>query len=37
VNNQIGYADPVPTRLGVEHLIVEVKRSGAAGVERVVS
>jgi hypothetical protein len=29
VNNQIGYADLVLTRLGVKHLIVEVKRPGA--------
>ncbi|MGH3188576.1 MAG: hypothetical protein ACRDPY_31310 [Streptosporangiaceae bacterium] len=29
VNNQVGYADLVLTRLGVKHLIVEVKRPGA--------
>ena len=29
VNNQAGYADLVLTRLGVKHLIVEVKRPGA--------
>jgi hypothetical protein len=29
VNNQVGYADMVLTRLGVKHLIVEVKRPGA--------
>ena len=29
VNNQIGYADLVLTRLGVKYLIVEVKRPGA--------
>lgn len=29
VNNQIDYADLVLTRLGVKHLIVEVKRPGA--------
>ena len=28
VNNQVGYADMVLTRLGVKHLIVEVKRPG---------
>jgi len=29
VNNQVSYADLVLTRLGVKHLIVEVKRPGA--------
>jgi hypothetical protein len=29
VNNQVGYADLVLTRLGVKYLIVEVKRPGA--------
>ena len=29
VNNQVGYADLVLTRLGIKHLIVEVKRPGA--------
>jgi hypothetical protein len=29
VNNQVGYADMVLTRLGVKHLIVEVKRPGS--------
>jgi hypothetical protein len=29
VNNQVGYADLVLTRLGVKHLIIEVKRPGA--------
>lgn len=29
VNNQVGYADMVLTRLGVKYLIVEVKRPGA--------
>lgn len=29
VNNQVGYADLVLTRLGVRHLIIEVKRPGA--------
>lgn len=29
VNNQVGHADLVLTRLGVKHLIVEVKRPGA--------
>jgi len=38
VNNQVGYADMVLTRLGVKHLIVEVKRPGAlAWNERSVS
>jgi hypothetical protein len=38
VNNQVGYADMVLTRLGVKHLIVEVKRPGAlAWNERAVS
>ncbi len=26
LNNQVRYADPVLTRLGIKHLIVEVKR-----------
>jgi hypothetical protein len=29
VNNQVGYADLVLTRLGIKHLIVEVKRPGS--------
>jgi hypothetical protein len=29
VNNQVGYADLILTRLGVKHLLVEVKRPGA--------
>jgi len=29
VNNQVGHADLVLTRLGVKHLIIEVKRPGA--------
>ncbi len=29
INNQVGYADLLLTRLGVKHLLVEVKRPGA--------
>jgi len=34
VNNQVGYADLLLTRLGIKYLIVEVKRPGALAWNR---
>lgn len=33
-NNQVGYADIVLTRLGIKHLVIEVKRPGALAWNR---
>jgi hypothetical protein len=34
INNQIGYADLLLTRLGIKHIIIEVKRPGALAWNR---